>query len=79
MPQRGRARRLWRHPAAALGLCGLGLMLFLWPFVRQPRPTLARAWVELLISWALAVLVLFALSRRRAPAPTESGRGERDG
>lgn len=77
MPRRGRIRRIWRHPALAAGLALLGLLVFLWPFLRQPRPVLARAWLELLVAWALAVAALFRLSRRRDPA--DAGRGERDG
>lgn len=79
MPHRGRARRLWRHPAVALGLAALGLLLFLWPFLRQPRPSLARAWIELLLAWALGVAALFRLSRRRDPSGADAGRSERDG
>ncbi len=64
---RGRARRLWRHPAVSLGLAVLGLLLFLWPFVREPRPGLARAWLELMVAWTLAVAALVALTRRPGP------------
>jgi len=56
-------------------LAAVALLLFLWPFLREPRPALARAWVELLLAWTLAVAGLWAVSRRRDP----SGPGERDG
>ncbi|MBI5069465.1 MAG: hypothetical protein HZB56_14615 [Deltaproteobacteria bacterium] len=74
MASRGRARRFWRHPATAAGLALLGLLLFLWPFVRQPRPGLARAWVELMAAWALGVIALHRVSRRRDPGAPEAGR-----
>ena len=67
MPGRSRARRLWRHPAVAAGLVVLGLLLFLWPFVREPRPGLGRAWLELMLAWTAAVAALWAVSRRQGP------------
>jgi hypothetical protein len=74
VPARGRSRTFWRHPAAAPALAILGLLLVLWPFVRQPPPSLARAWAELMIAWAVGVVVLHRLSRRRDPAPPDGGR-----
>jgi hypothetical protein len=74
MASRGRARRFWRHPATAAGLALLGLLLFLWPFVRQPRPGLSSAWVEVMAAWAVGVAVLFRVSRRREPPAPEAGR-----
>jgi len=74
---RNRARRIWRHPAMAVGLAALALLLFLWPFVREPRPALGRAWLDLLGAWTLAVAALWAMSRHQGPA--EGPRGEGDG
>jgi len=71
VPTRSRARRLWRHPAVAVVLAALGLLLFLWPFAREPRPGLGRAWLELLLAWTLAVAVLFAFSRRPGPGGSD--------
>lgn len=76
---RNRTRRVWRHPAIAVGLAALALLLFLWPFLREPRPALGRAWVELFVAWTLAVVVLWAMARHQGPGAAEPPRGEGDG
>jgi len=75
---RHRIRLLLRHPATAGLLAAAALFGFLWPFLRDPPPGLARAWLELFAVWTLMAAALWALSRHQRPGG-EGGRGEGDG
>lgn len=52
-----------RLTAIAAPLALVALLLFCWPFLRVPRPTLGEAWAHLFGVWALLVAVLFLLAK----------------
>ncbi len=73
-----RSARLWPHPVLAAVLGTVALLLFCWPFVRVPRPTLPAAYLHMFGSWAAAIAVLWWISRGFGHGP--GGRsGDRDG
>jgi len=73
-----RSARLWPHPVLAGTLGAVALLLFCWPFVRVPRPTLLDAFVHTFASWVAAIGLLWWISRGFGRTP--GGRsGDRDG
>jgi hypothetical protein len=63
---------LRRHPAVAGAFGFVALLLFCWPFVSTPRPSLAAAFVHVFASWAGAVAILGWISRPASP-PARAG------
>lgn len=55
--------RLGRQRAWAAGIFVLGLLLFVWPFVRTPRLSIGLSYAHLLGAWAVVVIGLFAMAR----------------
>lgn len=64
--------RVERERAWAATIFFLGLLLFVWPFVRTPALPIALSYAHLLGSWLLAVVALHAMARLL-------GRGRRRG
>lgn len=64
--------RLWPHPVLAGALGVIALLLFCWPFVSVPRPSLPDAYLHMFGSWIAAIALLWWISRG-------FGRGERSG
>ncbi len=71
-------RRLWPHPILAGALGVVVLLLFCWPFVQVPRPTLPAAFVHVFVSWAAAIGLLWWISRGSGRGP-DAGGGDGDG
>ena len=72
-----RRRRLWPHPILAGALGVLLLLLFCWPFVQVPRPTLPVAFLHVFVSWGAGLGLLWWISRGwRSP---DAGSGDGDG
>jgi hypothetical protein len=58
-----------RQRAGAAAVFFLGLLLFVWPFVRTPPLSLGLSYAHLLASWALVVAGLYGLARSLAQRP----------
>lgn len=69
--------RLERRRAWAATIFFLGLLLFVWPFVRTPPLPIGLSYGHLLASWLLVVVALLAMSRPRRHGRERGGR--RDG
>jgi hypothetical protein len=79
MPARRRGEersgvRWQRQRAWAASIFVVGLMLFVWPFLRSPPLTLGLSYAHLLGAWVLVVAALLGMSRAIA-----AGRGGRGG
>jgi hypothetical protein len=73
-----RPGRLWPHPVLAAALGAVALLLFCWPFVRVPRPTLPAAFLHMFGSWTAAIGLLWWISRGFGRGSGGPG-GDRDG
>lgn len=62
-----------RQRAWAASVFFLGLLLFVWPFVRTPPLSLGLSYAHLLAAWALVVVGLFAMSRSLGRARRRGG------
>ena len=71
----GRLLAAFGGSAAPSAVCALALLLFCWPFVRQPALPIGAACAHLLGSWAVIVAALALLARARA----SPGGEDRDG
>jgi hypothetical protein len=58
-----RAERRLRLGAWAAWIAGLGLALFLWPFLRTPLLGIGASYAHLLGAWAIVIVALALLSR----------------
>jgi hypothetical protein len=66
MPARAGGPGASRHPrlgAWAASIAVLGLLLFVWPFVRTPLLGIGLSYAHLLGAWGAVVLALALLSR----------------
>lgn len=74
----GPRARTWRHPAFAVALAALALLVFSWPPAREPPLTLGEAFVHLFGAWVLVVLALWRISVALGdePEPRDGGRRE---
>jgi hypothetical protein len=71
-----RSRRVLRDPGFPPAVGVGALLLFSWPILRVPPPSLLPACVHLFVAWALVILTLALLARALAPGVDDR---ERDG
>lgn len=74
----GRRTRLWPHPTLASLLAVALLLLFCWPFVEVPRPSLPAAFLHVFVCWTAAIGLLWWISRGYGRGPG-ADRGDDDG
>lgn len=72
--RRGRLRAALARPAFAAALTGLAALLFCWPFVLVPPPSLATACALVFAAWAAVIGALWVVAR--ALGDEEPDRGE---
>lgn len=65
-----------RQRAFAAPLCAAGLLLFVWPFVRTPPPSLGSSYAYLLGAWLLVLAGLHAMARSLGRERRRRGRGD---
>ncbi|HET8539081.1 MAG TPA: hypothetical protein VFL83_04350 [Anaeromyxobacter sp.] len=56
-----------RQRAWAASILTVGLLLFVWPFVRTPPLSTGLTFAHLLVAWVVVVAGLFAMSRALRP------------
>jgi hypothetical protein len=69
------ADRARAHGAAAVSLAALGLLLFVWPFVRTPPLDIGASYLHLMVSWVLVVTGLALLARSLGRGHGAGGHG----
>ncbi|HZZ84565.1 MAG TPA: hypothetical protein VFE30_08505 [Anaeromyxobacteraceae bacterium] len=73
--RRGRLRAVLARPAFAAALTGLAALLFCWPFVLAPPPSLATACGLVFAAWAAVIATICAVARALGGEEPDRGDG----